>query len=274
LWRRLLWAVWLLSLGALPAGAAQGPTDGLTLYLPVVSVINDPTPDHFYHFPLLQLTRDMPVSLIANPSFENESWFTDLGGNQRPTGWSFYSPPNGQVMPFPTKRQGGGHVPAISGGTGEYVHKYYWQLPENERVGGTRGLILNGQLTYKVFSDHIPHALRLTQTLHYTPGRSVKVTGYILGETNIFTCNSGGLLEDDHFIGSVQLGGVADTRFFNVMTNQHAVPGNERPWNKFSVTTQVPPNGQLQLVVVMQSNWGCPVDFFIDHFEAFDVSGP
>ena len=39
----------------------------------------------------------------------------------------------------------------MSGGQGEYVHKYFWQLPYDEWVGAPRGLILEGQLTYKVF---------------------------------------------------------------------------------------------------------------------------
>ena len=260
-------------------------TDGeVVAYLPFVATLGNggPTPvpspttppvlDDILYLPVMRVARELPLDIIANPSFENEFWFTDSGGNQRPSGWTFFAPANGQTMPFPTKRQGGGNVPAISGGQGEYVHKYFWQLPDNERLGGSRALILDGQLTYKVFSDHIPHALRLSQTLTYTPGRTVRVTGYIVGETQVFTCSGSGTLEDDHFVASVQLGSATDTRFYNVMRNQHALPGNERAWNKFSVTAQVPSSGQLSLVVIMQSNWGCPVDFFIDHFEAHDIS--
>jgi hypothetical protein len=261
----------VLALAIVPAGAspARSQVDGAnTMYLPLLVVTG------YTYFPIVRMPGDEPINLITNPSFENTNWFTDLGGNQHPAGWTFYAPTNGQPLPFPTKQQGNDTVPALSGGQGEYVHKHDWQLPTNEQLGAIRGLILNGTLTYKVFSDHIPHALRLSQTLTYTPGRWVKVTGYIVGETQPFQCSSTGVLEDDHFIGSVRLGTVADTRFYNVMKDQHAVPGNERAWNKFSVTAQVPANGQLPLVVIMQSNWGCPVDFFIDHFQAYDAYVP
>ncbi len=258
----------LAGLAASPSQEGAEADGPYTVYLPFV------TKSSKIFLPAVFNISELKLNIIANPSFENEAWFTDVAGNQRPAGWTFFAPATGQPLPFPTKRQGNLTVPAISGGQGEYVHKYYWQLPDNERVGGTRGLILDGQLTYKVFSDHLAHALRLSQTLAYAPGRWVKVTGYILGETQIFACSGNGVLEDDHFIGSVQLGSTADTRFFKVMTNRHDVPGNERPWNKFSVTAQVPANGKLPLVVIMQTNWNCPADFFIDHFEAFEVNQP
>ena len=118
-------------------------------------------------------------------------------------------------------------------------------------------------------------ACAFSQTLTYTPGLWIKVTGYILGETQISICSGGtGKLEDDHFIGSVRLGDVANTRFYSEMHQRHELPNNQRAWNKFSVTAQVPDNGQLPLVVIAQSNWGCPVDFFIDHFQAFVVAQP
>ena len=266
-WRRLWLGLLLLSLGALPARAAQ---PGVTnyAYLPFLTKTG-----HIY-LPMLARPGDFPRALIANPSFENEQWLTDAFGNQDPAGWSYYVPSSGQVMPFPTKRQGNTSVPALSGGVGENVHKYFTQLPYDEWLGAPRGLILDGQLTYKSFSDHIPFALRLRQTLTYTPGAWVKVTGYILGETQPFACSGTGVLEDDHFIGSVQLGSATDTRFYNVMRQHHDVPGNERAWNKFSVTSQVPAGGQLVLTVIMQSNWACPVDFFIDHFQAYDTPPP
>lgn len=279
--RRARLALLLMWLAALPAAglyvSAQEP-GGLSLflplltlpsysYLPAVARIPTPTPT--------PVPDGVPISILANPSFENESWFTDSYRNQHPSGWSFYAPNTGQPLPFPTKRQEGNVVPAVSGGQGEYVHKYYWQLPENERLGAQRGLILDGQLVYKVFSDRISHALQLSQTVSYVPGRLVRVTGYILGETRPELCSASGVLEDDHFIASVRLGNVSDTRFYNVMVTRFDVPGNERAWNKFSVTSQVPPGGMLVLTVIAQSNWGCPVDFFIDRFQAFDASpGP
>ena len=266
----------VLCLGLLPANSARPRVHAAEehrLFVPVFVSTGYLPMGYHYFMPYYTDTSVLPINLITNPSFESTSWFTDGFGNQHPAGWVFYAPTSGQALPFPTKRQGSNTLPAVSGGQGEYVHKFFWQLPENEWLGGSRGLILHGSLTYKIFSDHISHALRLSQTLTYTPGRWVKVTGYILGETNLAVCSGGtGVLENDHFIGSVQLGSAADTRFYSVMRNHHDVPNNERAWNQFSVTAQVPGSGQLLLVVIAQSNWACPVDFFVDHFQAFDVT--
>jgi len=72
-------------------------------------------------------------------------------------------------------------VSATSGGPGEYVHKCWWQLPTNERLGQPQGLILDGDWTYKVFNSGSPQALVLSQVLSGTPGLRLEVTGYILG---------------------------------------------------------------------------------------------
>jgi hypothetical protein len=268
---RLVLTVVLLAVSAPPAAAvrpaAQGPGP-FRIFFPFVVRTT------YIFLPVVLKVAQIPLDLIVNPSFENTGWFTDASGNQEPFGWTFFSPGTGQTLPFPTKQQDGGTVPAISGGQGEYVHKFFWQLPEDEWLGGTRGLILDGTLTYKIFSDHLAHALRLSQTLTYAPGRWVRVTGYLLGETQPFACSGSGVLEDDHFIGSVQLGGAADTRFYSVMRSHFDVANNTRAWNKFSVTAQVPGNGQLPLVVIAQSNWPCPVDFFVDNFQAFEVAAP
>src|ERR1700687_1483876 len=164
--------------------------------------------------------------------------------------------------------QNGSVVPAISGGPGEYVHKCWWQLPDNERLGQPRGLILAGGWTYKAFNFGNPQALRLSQVLTGTPGRRMEVTGYILGESPDHP--SGPKLEDDHFIGSVQLGGTADTRFYATLIQPHDVAGNERHWNKYAVSAIVPPSGQLQLTIIMQQNWSGETDFFIDNFTALE----
>ena len=58
------------------------------------------------------------------------------------------------------------------------------------------------------------------------------------------------------------------------MRDHFDVPGNERPWNKFQVMAQMPPSGDLPLKFIVQSNWPCEVNFFIDNFQAFDLSAP
>jgi hypothetical protein len=243
--------------GSIAADQTLAPNGGQTIYLPLVSK------------PLIQ-----PVNLV-NGSFEDQHWTTDYlhNGNQHPTGWDFYSPDAGQTMPFPTKMQEGNIVPAISGGQGEYVHKYQWQLPPDEYLGAPRGLILDGQLTYKAFKYGTPQALRLSQVLTGNPGNQMQVTVYMLGESPDKPTPPNTKLEDDHFVASVQLGNVADTRFYATMIQQNDVPGNQRHWNKFVVTAPVPDDGHLLLQVIEQQNWSGETDFFMDNFSAVQWSG-
>jgi hypothetical protein len=285
---RLFFGLVLVALGLavsypvaeLTSAAPQGGTTMTTIYLPVATYL-----PHVY-FP--DVTKQLHRSLnLANGSFEADTiidlnklpanpcsytGFTDYPkGNQHPSGWTFYSPAQGQTMPFPTKMQQGSVVPAISGGPGEYVHKCWWQLPENERLGQPRGLILAGDWVYKAFNSGEPQALELSQVVSGPPGHRMEVTGYILGETTNKPCSTCSKLEDDHFIGSVQLGGTTDTRFYVTMIQHYDVAGNQRNWNKYDVVATIPDSGQLTLTVIMQQNWAGETDFFIDNFQAVDL---
>ncbi len=260
------------------ADKAAAPRGGSLLYLPLVENLRP------VYLPVVWRQLNEPVNLV-NGSFESDTvldWLhsppcyyndpfhvlTDPQGNQHPRGWGFYSPPAGALMPFPTKMQQGQVVPAISSGPGEYVHKGWCQLPENERYGGSRALILDGSWTYKAFRYGNPQALVLSQVLTGTPGLRMEVTGYILGESP--DQPTGPKLEDDHFIGSVQLGSVKDTRFYATMIQHNDVPGNQRHWNKYDLSASVPASGQLSLIIIMQQNWAGETDFFIDHFQAVE----
>jgi hypothetical protein len=207
---------------------------------------------------------------IANPSFE-EGWVTDYdhGGNQYPNGWITTWTPAGEEMPLSPKWANGQQVPAISTGYGEYVHKLWWQLPEDERLGGLRALILDGDTVYKPFSQYIQHALQLSQTVSGPPGMYAHVVVYILGEEH-----NPPPLEPDHFAASVKLGNVEDRRGYAQMSTRFDIPGNQRAWNKFEVTAQFPPSGQLPLVIVMQQNWQTLTDFFIDNLSGQILQGP
>jgi hypothetical protein len=202
------------------------------------------------------------IGLPNWPNCEYQGPPPDEQGNQHPEGWDFYSPAAGEAMPFP-RIKGGQPVPAISDGPGEYVHRCQWQFPEIEWPGMPRALILDGYWSYKAFGYYIAQALRLSQTLTGNPGEYVRVTGYILGETH-----ESPPLADDNFIASVQLGSAADTRVYGVMIQNHDVPGNERAWNRFQVTAQVPASGQLTLTIIVQQNFKNRTDFFLDHFSA------
>jgi hypothetical protein len=246
-----------------PANAAPGGTDH-HVYLPIVKGL-------YVSLANGSFEADTVVGLPAHPHCRYDG-FTDGRGNQHPAGWTFYSPDTGEVMPFPTKMQEGSIVPAISGGQGEYIHKCQWQYPKNEYPGMPEALILDGYWSYKAFSDHIPQALQLTQVITGVPGAQVQVTGYILGETHDQPSGSNTKLEDDHFVASVQLGGVADTRFYATMIQRHDVAGNTRAWNRFSVAATFPANGLLTLTVITQQNWCCLTDFFLDDFRAAYVA--
>jgi hypothetical protein len=262
-----------------PANAdrAAAPAGSSLIYLPTIT--NTAT----VYLPFISNAVSQPINL-ANGSFEADTavdfvnfpnapcryfGFTDSPkGNQHPSGWNYYSPAGGQLMPFPTKMQMGNVVPATSGGPGEYVHKCWWQLPDDERLGQPRGLIVEGDWTYKAFNFGNPQALQLSQVLTGTPGFRMEVTGYILGETS--DRPTGPKLEDDHFIGSVQLGSVADTRFYATMIQHNEVQGNERHWNKYVVLETIPDSGQLLLTVIVQQNWAGETDFFLDNFQAVE----
>jgi hypothetical protein len=246
---------------ALPGGRGQAVSPqgepAYQAYLPAL------TKTQFLYIPLAAKSQSVPVPL-ANPSFENEQWYTDpQTGNQHPAGWTFFSPAAGQVMPFPTKNADGSLVPAISDGPGEYIHKYWWQLPQNEWLGMPRGLIVDGKLVYKAFGFYIQQALQFSQVITGNPGDYLRVTGYILGESHEI-----GPFENDDFIASVQLGAFADTRERVEMVQNHDVPGNERAWNRFEVVAPVPGSGQLTLTIIVQQNWRNRTDFFLDNFRA------
>jgi hypothetical protein len=266
-----------LTLSASRAFAVESvaaPSTAYLVYLPMLAILRP------LFMPVVMLQINEPVNLV-NGSFEADTvldWtnnppcyytgFTDPQGNQHPRGWDFYSPANGETMPFPTKMQQGSIVPAISGGPGEYVHKGWCQLPDDERYGGLRALILDGSWTYKAFRYGNPQALRLSQVLTGTPGLRMEVTGYILGETP--DQPTGPKLEDDHFIASVQLGSVVDTRFYAAMIQHYDVPGNERNWNRYDLSATIPASGQLLLTIIVQQNWTGETDFFLDNFQALE----
>ena len=204
---------------------------------------------------------------IANPSFEN-GWTTDGGGNQHPSGWTFYSPASGVSLPYPAKEQQGSIIPAVSGGPGEYVHKLAVQLPSDEQLGQPRSLILGGSTVYKVFGGHTPHALQLSQSLSGPPGTTIRITVYILGETVDTPDLNFGRLENDHFVASVSLGNVENKRLYVTMITRHDIKKNQRAWNKFVVVNTFPSDGQLLLTLTFQQNWPGLTDFFVDNLSA------
>lgn len=204
------------------------------------------------------------IPAIVNPSFES-AYTTDEQGNHHPDGWVFYSPANGEYLPYPTKAQVGVLVDAVSGGPGQYLHINAAGVPLDEVPGQPRAIILEGSNTFKITGPAAPHALRLSQTLRGTPGLKARVTVYILGETYDQPNPSVGYLEGDHFVASLSLGEALDVRIHSDMKQRFEVAGNTRPWNRFVVEAVFPATGQLDLVIICQQNWPGNTVFYIDY---------
>lgn len=189
-----------------------------------------------------------------------------------PQGWQFYSPAAGQTLPFPTKLREGKIVDALADDVAESQLFLAENLPEDERLGQPRGLVLDGKTVLRTHGAWRASAVVLSQTLTAPPGALVRVTGYILAES-LSQPNAQGKKEEDDLVAALRLHGAAglveDRRLLAVMETRNDVPGNHRHWNRFEVTAVVPASGQLPLEIILQQNWGTESEwFFIDNFSA------
>ena len=209
-----------------------------------------------------------PANLITNPSFEDDWTLSPVHEQQVPNGWRFYSPEAGEAMPFPTKMQQGNIIPALADDAAENEHFLADYLPDDERIGQPRALILDGRATLRTRGSWRASAVVLQQTLSAPAGALVRVIGFILAESL-----DPGPKEPDDLVAALRLYGAAglveDRRTLAVMQTRSDVPGNSRHWNRFEVVAPVPASGQLILEVVLQQNWGLASDtFFTDNFSA------
>jgi len=204
------------------------------------------------------------MTTILNPSFE-KGW-TDKGPEQQQAnGWTLTQTPPGERMGVPTKQSGGNVVDALAAALQEVVHKLFTQLPENERLGQPRALILHGDTTLKLFWG-LASESKLSTVITGTPGKQVRVRVPVLGESNLT-----GPLEDDTFWVTVKLGSAVERRNYAEMVSQFAVMGNERHWNVFVVEATFPADGRLTLTITLQDNWG-RTDFFIDNITLEEIT--
>lgn len=105
-------------------------------------------------------------NLLVNGSFE-DGWIDlppTVGNliNQQPVGWTLIWLPPGSPMwdsPADTAR-----------GVPECLHKPSLLLPVDERLGGSRALILDGDVTYKMFHHGASFGSQLTQTVSLPAG--------------------------------------------------------------------------------------------------------
>jgi hypothetical protein len=212
-----------------------------------------------------------PANLIVNPSFEDGSTLAPRGA-QMPTGWQYYSPAGGVLMPFATKMQQGNVVSAVAD---DYCESQLFtadQLPPEEGLGQPRGLILDGRTVLRVHGAWRACAVVLRQPITAPPGVLVRITGYILAES-LSPPNAQGKKEDDGLVAALHLYGAAglaeDKRILAFMQTRNDVPTSSRHWNRFEVTAPSPASGQLTIEIIVQQNWGGSSEwFFLDNFSA------
>ena len=172
------------------------------------------------------------------------------------------------MLPYPTKMQQGKTVAALADDFAECQHFTSDTLPQDERLGQPRALILDGNTVLRTHGAWRASAVVLRQTLSAPAGAKVRATGYILAESL-----SSGTKEADDLVAALRLYGAAglveDKRTLAVMQTRNDVSNSSRHWNRFEVIAQVPASGQLALEIVLQQNWGLESEwFFIDNFSA------
>jgi hypothetical protein len=207
------------------------------------------------------------ANLIANPSFEG-GWTLSPLQQQVPNGWQLYSAATGQTLPFPTKLQQGQTKNAVADDYAECEHFLSEWLPQDERLGQSRALILDGNTVLRTHGAWRASAVVLRQTLSAPAGAQVRARGYILAESL-----GPGTKEADDLVAALRLYGAAglaeDKRTLAVMQTRNDVANSSRHWNRFEVTAQAPANGQLLIEIVLQQNWGLESEwFFTDNFSA------
>jgi hypothetical protein len=206
------------------------------------------------------------ANLIVNPSFEG-GWTVSPAQEQIPNGWQLYSPAAGQTMPFPTKLQQGNTVAAVADDYPESQHWLSDWLPQEEHLGQSRALILDGNTVLRTHGAWRASAVVLRQTISAPAGAQVRARGYILAESL-----GPGTKEADDLVAALRLYGVSlveDKRTLAVMQTRNDVANSSRHWNRFEVVAQAPASGQLQIEVVLQQNWGLESEwFFTDNFSA------
>ncbi|MDX1413675.1 MAG: hypothetical protein R3293_05750 [Candidatus Promineifilaceae bacterium] len=177
---------------------------------------------------------------IDNGSFEN-GWDTIQFGNQRPFDWAISFVQPGQ----PLYDSGD-----LATGLCECVHKANWQLPPDEQLGGPKALVLDGDYTFKLFSQNDAFGTELSTTmLNMQPGSewrlTVPVQVHLQGDTGDYATETGAWVNN--------VGGWAEG-------NQMG----DREWCKHEQTFTVPANGQVQVDIRFKSKWQNNKDFFID----------
>lgn len=183
--------------------------------------------------------------MLKNGSFE-DGW-TNLPPapgnliNQQPNGWMLsWSKPGESLFGSGDKAS---QVP-------ECLHKPSNTLPAHEQRGKPGALILDGDVTYKVFHRSGSFGAELRQT----------VTGLAPGSTGKLTVP---IIVGGHADGDVW---AAESGVWVNGEGQWVNAGDmgDRRWYRHQLEFSVPDSGQIDIAIRFKSKWDLPKDFFID----------
>ena len=192
---------------------------------------------------------------LQNGGFEG-CWGTIELGNQRPDAWELT-----WVQPGDPLYDARYSEPASA--IAEMIHKLKNQLPPNEWPGAPNALILDGEATYKIFSNYNVFGSQLRQRVSL-PAGSYRLTVPVqlhwhenLDGKDQYTAESGAWV----ITAGTQSGGWA-----------HAKQMGDRQWFYHVVEFNLPTAGEVDVVIRVKSAYRSIKDFFIDDVRLGPIS--
>lgn len=205
-----------------------------------------PTPTIVLGCPPLATPTSAAFGLV-NGGFDG-CWSTIELGNQEPSGWELTWIAPGQQLWDPRYSE-----PATA--IAEMIHKLKGQLPPNEWPGAPDALILDGESTYKIFSNYNIFGSQLYQRVSLPAGSwRLRVPIQVHWHENLdgkdqYTAESGAWV----IAGGTQSGGWA-----------HAKQMGDRRWFYHVVEFNLPAAAEVEVIIRFKSVYRSQKDFFID----------
>lgn len=192
------------------------------------------------------------ANVLANPSFE-EGWenMPPAPGNlinQQPTSWTLEWVEIGDFL-YDSED--------VADGVPECVHKHNEQLPEDERIGGPKALVLDGEWTYNIFHFTAPFGAELRQTVTgLTAGTVATLTVPIQLHVQGVDWES---LDPYAAESGVWVNGQGE--WANISDMQ------DRTWYTHTVSFVVPESGVAEVLIRVKSKYHIGMDFFMDDLQ-------